>query len=51
VLWENVEVGERASVRGSILGDGVRLAAGERVETEIVLRAPALRVPIPREAA
>ena len=39
VLWDNVIVDEGAYVRRAILGDGVRVRAGERLEDMAVVRA------------
>ncbi len=39
VLWDNVTVEKGAHVRRAILGDGVRVLAGERRENVVVVRA------------
>lgn len=39
VLWDRVVIEERSSVKHSVLGDGVRIAAGAKVENSIVVRA------------
>jgi NDP-sugar pyrophosphorylase family protein len=43
VLWKGVRVGPGAVVRRSILGDGVAIEAGERVEDSVVVRAEIVR--------
>lgn len=39
VLWDNVTVEKGAFVRRAILGDGVRVLAGERIEDAVLVRA------------
>jgi ADP-glucose pyrophosphorylase len=38
VLWDNVTVEKGAQMRRAVMGDGVRLRAGERVEDAVVVR-------------
>jgi len=39
VLWDNVTVAEGAVIRRAVLGDRVRIPAGERVQDAVVVRA------------
>ena len=39
VLWNNITVEPNASVRRAVLGDGVRIAAGEKIADAVVVRA------------
>jgi NDP-sugar pyrophosphorylase family protein len=39
VLWDNVTVEKGGYVRRAILGDGVRVLAGERIEDAVIVRA------------
>jgi NDP-sugar pyrophosphorylase family protein len=39
VLWDNVTVEKGAYVRRAILGDGVRVLAGERIDDAVIVRA------------
>jgi NDP-sugar pyrophosphorylase family protein len=39
VLWNNVTVGKGSHVRRSVVGDGVRIPAGQRVEDAVIVRA------------
>ena len=39
VLWDNVTVEKGACVRRAILGDGVRVLAGERIDDTVIVRA------------
>lgn len=39
LLWDDVTIGEGAAVNRAILGDGVRVAAGEVIENSAVVRA------------
>src|SRR5205807_3791623 len=39
ILWDSVIVGDRASVKRSVLGDGVQVPAGDRIENSVVVRA------------
>lgn len=38
VLWDNVKVSEQARVHRCVLGDGVRLAEGEGIDSAVVVR-------------
>jgi NDP-sugar pyrophosphorylase family protein len=47
VLWDNVHVEDKARVRRDVLGDGVRIGAGEIVENAAVVRAELVRGVLP----
>ena len=47
VLWNNVHVEDKARVRRAVLGDGVRIGAGESVENAAVVRAELVRGALP----
>jgi NDP-sugar pyrophosphorylase family protein len=51
VLWDDVEIADAAQVTRAVLGDGVRIGPGERVEDAIVVRAGLVdRSPPPAKA-
>jgi NDP-sugar pyrophosphorylase family protein len=43
ILWDDVVIGEGACVQRSVLGDGVCIAPGERIENAAVVRAELVR--------
>ncbi len=47
ILWDSVTVGDRASVERSVLGEGVQVPAGDRIEDSVVVRADLVAGVIP----